>query len=235
MPMLQPILQSALHQFGTVTSEIQSGFESVHNYETKFVIHQPDLPFILKQAINYYGILQMQNMRIFTERVLYFDTEDKKFYRDHFNRGSMRVNVGMRQTMELDLCFLEVECKHPDGNTRRTNVKISRIEPSLSEYSSHFITRIGKINELLMPSLHTMFNRFTLVSDLLEEKITIDYNLRLPGNRTFARFSDLVVIEVRQQDPTSQSPIMTALQSLEHHPSYLGKYCIGLMSLDKRC
>lgn len=162
---------------------------------------------------------------------LYFDTPKKKFYIDHHNRKVNRTKVRIRKYVESGICFLEIKQKDGKGKTTKSRISIDDFEPELSENSTNFIQKITKQNYDLAPSIWNKFNRITLVNKTAKERLTIDLNLSFKKNNDFKTFTNLVIIELKQERFTRTSPIVKQLKSKQINPYSLSKYCIGMISI----
>ncbi len=201
--------------------------------DTKFVIHQKDLIEILKRVKNEYKVLQINNNRLLEYTSLYFDTPEKKFYKDHHNGKVNRTKIRMRKYVESNSCFLEIKQKDGKGKTTKSRISIADFEPELSKTSTDFINKTTNHNFNLKPIIWNNFNRITLVNKKAKERLTIDLNLSFKINDAYKTFSNLVIIELKQERFTRTSPIAKILKSRQINPYSLSKYCIGMISIYK--
>ncbi len=77
--------------------------------DTKFILNQSTFRNVLEQVTNDYRILCINDKRKASDRTLYFDTNDSKFYHNHHNGKENRYKVRIRKYIDSDLCFLEVK------------------------------------------------------------------------------------------------------------------------------
>ena len=89
-------------------------------------------------------------------------------------------------------------------------------------------TQVAYLPGDLLPQLHTIFNRITLVDKAKTERLTIDMNLRFANvqNGTKAELGPLLVIELKQNGLLA-SKMRNILLDMDVHPFKMSKYCIG--------
>ncbi len=222
----------SLGGFNSISLEEISSVSLLKRSDTKYLLHKRDLFPLIEAISSAYRILQIAGNRLMTYRTQYFDTESLKFYTDHHNQRNNRVKVRKRQYVDTNACFLEIKRKDPKGKTHKTRITIPRIDDRLCESDREFIRTRGQVTEELVASLRNEFHRFTLVSDMHKERVTIDLDLSFRYHNNAKRFPDLVIIEIKQDRVSRSSPIMTVLKNLGHQPFRVSKYCIGMISTD---
>lgn len=201
--------------------------------DTKFIIHENDLISFLDSIKDQYKVLEIDKKRILNYSSLYFDTENKKFYKDHHNQKANRTKIRMRKYVESDVCFLEIKQRNGKGDTTLTRTQIMDFDPTLSDNSVEFIQDITKENFDLEPLIWNKFNRITLVNIEAKERITIDLNLSYSYDNAFKAYNNLVIIEVKQERFSRTSPAVQQLKLKNINPYNISKYCIGMISLYK--
>ncbi|WP_248723442.1 polyphosphate polymerase domain-containing protein [Seonamhaeicola sp. ML3] len=199
--------------------------------DTKFVIHEKDLAYVLLSIKDNYRILDIKGHRVLTYSSLYFDTPSKKFYNDHHNQKVNRTKIRMRKYVETDLCFLEVKQKDGRGKTIKTRIPINDFETNLSNTALDFIQDTTKKNFDLEPVIWNDFNRITLINRNSKERLTIDLNLSFKVNNSFKTYNNLVIIEVKQERFNRSSSVVKQLKLKQINPYKFSKYCIGMISI----
>lgn len=217
----------------SITLSEMDGVSLMKRTDTKFVIHERVLIEVLKSIKNQYRVLQINENRLLEYSSLYFDTPAKKFYLDHHNRKVNRTKVRMRKYLESGICFLEIKQKDGKGKTTKSRIPIEDFEPNLSDNSIDFIQKITNQKFNLEPIIWNNFNRITLVNKEAKERLTIDLNLSFKTNDSFKSFSDLVIVELKQERFTRTSPFAQQLKLKQINPYSLSKYCIGMISVYK--
>lgn len=220
-----------INAFETISLKEMENVSLMKRTDTKFVIHEKHLIEVLESIKDQYRVLEINKNRMLPYSSLYFDTPKKKFYIDHHNRKVNRTKVRIRKYVESGICFLEIKQKDGKGKTTKSRISIDDFEPELSENSTNFIQKITKQNYDLAPSIWNKFNRITLVNKTAKERLTIDLNLSFKKNNDFKTFTNLVIIELKQERFTRTSPIVKQLKSKQINPYSLSKYCIGMISI----
>jgi hypothetical protein len=197
--------------------------------DTKFLLHKDSLKSVLDAIQADYKILQVSNDRFMTYNSVYFDTRNSYFYHMHHNGISHRIKVRIRNYVESNLCFLEVKQKDSKGNTVKNRIKVDGLSSTLNQTANNFIQNTTGQSIALEKSIENLFNRFTLVSTQMQERVTFDTNLSYNGD-IFNK--DLVIIELKQAKLNRLSPLFKALKSKRIHPYSISKYCIGMASLN---
>jgi len=223
--------QEIINSISGISLKEMNSVSLMKRTDTKFIIHESQLETILRKIKHNYQILEIDNKRIMSYKSLYFDTEDKKFYKDHHNGKINRTKIRMRKYVESDICFLEIKQKDSKGNTNKSRVSIDDFELNLSEKSKEFITTTTLAKYDLSPSIWNQFNRFTLTNIANKERVTFDINLSYEKNSKTKKYENLVIIELKHERYNRKSPIVKALKSLRIHPYSISKYCIGMISV----
>jgi hypothetical protein len=199
--------------------------------DKKYILHIDQLPRVLEQIIDSYMVLEINNSRLFSYKTIYFDTPDYQFYKDHHNGLTNRIKVRCRQYVESGTTFFEIKRKYQGYRTDKYRANISDLLYDLqtdqydeikSRYKKHQIDHLGI-------TLHNFFQRATLVSKKLTERVTIDFNLQFSNGGRDAVVDDIVIIEVKQSKNDERSAIVQALKKERIYSSSISKYTYGLM------
>jgi len=203
------------------------GVSLLNRIDTKFILTYPQLLLALQQVMDDYSILEIDGLRLHRYHTLYFDTADRLFYREHHNGKRNRYKVRIRQYQDTQLCFLEIKHKNNKGWTSKKRTTRLEFEQKLSADSCQFInSHIPFQAEDLQPALTNEFSRLTLVSQLDQERITIDLALGFPPFKTSLP-KNLAVVEVKRDKYSKNSAMIKALSDQRILPSSFSKYCIG--------
>ena len=71
------------------------------------------------------------------------------------------------------------------------------------------------------------YSRITLVSNDLNEKITIDCDVNFSDQQADHELKNLIIIEVKQSC-RSKTPVFSILRDLSVKPISISKYCLGV-------
>ncbi len=229
-------IRQILSTFDPIYLDEMDNVKLMDRQDTKFVTHIKELPKILEQLPDSYYNLEVKNCRLNTYESLYYDTENLESYLKHHNERSNRYKIRYRQYVESAVSFFEVKFKSNKGRTIKERIRKDDIELSLGEDAVYLLNLVTPLDpNLLKPSLWVYFQRITLVDKCLEERATIDVNLRFMDNETGIELllDDLVIVEVKQRRFDRSSKIVQTLHKAGIHPFKMSKYCLGIMSCHK--
>ena len=220
-----------LLNFDKTTLAEMNSVSLMKRVDTKFILKEPQLLEVLSKLYDDYKILEIDQERLMKYSTLYFDSENKKCFKDHHNGKLNRYKIRMRKYLVSDICFLEIKKKNNLGITNKIRTQIKDFETNLTSESKDFITK-SKINNLLLePSLYNNFSRMTLVNKNESERITIDVDLSFSFGTDEKKFDKLVVVEIKQEGKRLNTTINRALKSMSILPTNFSKYCIGISNI----
>lgn len=203
--------------------------EFMNRTDTKYLLSARILPRLLKAAIGKYQILEINQLRNFSYRTTYFDTEDQSFFREHLKGKLNRYKVRHRVYESTGIAFLEIKFKSNKKRTIKCRIKNQLDEGHFNEQALQFLsTNLAMDVNKLVPILENRFNRLTLVSNENKERITIDFNLSFRNfNGKSEELPYLAIVELKREGFTCQSPFISLLKQFEIRESGFSKYCIG--------
>lgn len=217
--------QIDLTSFSPITLAEMDEVKLMKRVDTKFIVHVEELPDILNQLTNDYRVLEIDNNRLMTYDSLYYDTENLDFYFDHHNSIAHRIKIRKRNYVESALTFLEIKQKDNKGVTRKTRRIIPTHEEGLTKDHINFIEQTTDLNLPIQHTISNRFNRFTLVGNQKNERVTVDTNLAYDGEIFNEK---LAIIELKQARLDRSSSLFQALREKGIHPYSISKYCIGM-------
>ena len=219
--------------------------------DTKYLLHSDKLSSLLKKAKECYRILEIDNKREIAYRTTYFDTKDFSMYIAHQNGKLNRYKIRYREYVDSNTNFLEVKFKSNKQKTIKKRIKRKKITAVLSKKAQQFVEKNSPYSAAeLELKLATQFSRLTLVHKKVDERLTIDFNLRftrmpacLPadkkrnggqtGNDKKIELPFLAVVEVKQTQYSRNSDFVQFLHEEKIQPIRMSKYCIGTILLNK--
>ena len=217
-----------LSSFDKISLDEMNGVSLMKRVDTKFILSESQLLKVFSKIQKDYKVLEIDNERLMQYSTLYFDTQNKKCFKEHHNGKLNRYKIRMRKYLVSDLCFLEVKKKNNLGITNKTRRQIKDFETILSSDSKEFIYN-SQINDLLLePALYNNFNRITLVNKNYPERVTIDTNLSFKSADKEKIFDNLVVIEIKQEGKRLNTVMNKALKLMSILPTNFSKYCLGI-------
>ena len=217
-----------LSSFDKISLDEMNGVSLMKRVDTKFILTESQLLKVFSKIRKEYKVLEIDNERLMQYSTLYFDTQNKKCFKEHHNGKLNRYKIRMRKYLVSDICFLEVKKKNNLGITNKTRRQIKDFETILSSDSKEFIYN-SQINDLLLePALYNNFNRITLVNKNYPERVTIDTNLSFKSADKEKIFDNLVVIEIKQEGKRLNTVMNKALKLMSILPTNFSKYCLGI-------
>ena len=217
-----------LLNFDKTTLAEMNSVSLMKRIDTKFILKESQLLEVLSKLYDDYKILQIDQERLMKYSTLYFDSQNKKCFKDHHNGKLNRYKIRMRKYLVSDICFLEIKKKNNLGVTNKIRRQIKDFETDLTLKSKEFITNSNINNLLLEPSLYNNFSRMTFVNKSEAERLTIDVDLSFSFGTKEKKFEKLVVIEIKQEGKRLNTTINRVLKSMSILPTNFSKYCIGI-------
>jgi len=217
-----------LLKFDKITLAEMNSVSLMKRVDTKFILKESQLLEVLSKLYKDYKILQIDQERLMKYSTLYFDSQNKKCFKDHHNGKLNRYKIRMRKYLVSDLCFLEIKKKNNLGITNKIRRQIKDFETDLTLDSKEFITNSNINNIFLEPSLYNNFSRMTFVNKSEAERLTIDVDLSFSFGAKEKKFDKLVVIEIKQEGKRLNTTINRVLKSMSILPTNFSKYCIGI-------
>jgi len=217
-----------LLKFDKITLEEMNSVSLMKRVDTKFILKESQLLEVLSKLYKDYKILQIDQERLMKYSTLYFDSQNKKCFKDHHNGKLNRYKIRMRKYLVSDICFLEIKKKNNLGITNKIRRQIKDFETDLTLDSKEFITNSNINNIFLEPSLYNNFSRMTFVNKSEAERLTIDVDLSFSFGAKEKKFDKLVVIEIKQEGKRLNTTINRVLKSMSILPTNFSKYCIGI-------
>ena len=217
-----------LLNFDKTTLAEMNSVSLMKRVDTKFILKESQLLEVLSKLYEDYKILQIDQERLMKYSTLYFDSQNKKCFKDHHNGKLNRYKIRMRKYLVSDICFLEIKKKNNLGITNKIRRQIKDFETDLTLDSKEFITNSNINNIFLEPSLYNNFSRMTFVNKSEAERLTIDVDLSFSFGTKEKKFEKLVVIEIKQEGKRLNTTINRVLKSMSILPTNFSKYCIGI-------
>ena len=217
-----------LLNFDKTTLAEMNSVSLMKRVDTKFILKESQLLEVLSKLYDDYKILQIDQERLMKYSTLYFDSQNKKCFKDHHNGKLNRYKIRMRKYLVSGICFLEIKKKNNLGITNKIRRQIKDFETDLNLESKEFITNSNINNLFLEPSLYNNFSRMTFVNKSEAERLTIDVDLSFSFGAKEKKFDKLVVIEIKQEGKRLNTTINRVLKSMSILPTNFSKYCIGI-------
>ncbi|MBN2683136.1 MAG: polyphosphate polymerase domain-containing protein [Bacteroidales bacterium] len=219
--------------FEPLSLEKADGMRLFNRNDTKFILKFELLPEILGLLEDKYFILEIENKRLLDYHTLYYDTSDKKMYHLHHNGKLNRYKIRQREYLVSGTTFLEIKFKNNKEHTIKKRILREKFNSELQIKDNEFIKKNTPYSiENLQPAVTNFFTRITLINKTEKERITIDYNLKFQTETKKQKILNLVVAEVKREEPSCCSDFVKLLKSKKIYPSGMSKYCIGTVLTD---
>jgi hypothetical protein len=226
-------LDSILRTFEPISLENMDKVELMNRKETKYTFSSKQLADVITKASEYYYILEIENIRNFLYRTTYLDTTDYLFFNHHAIGKLNRYKVRYRVYESTGGSYLEIKCKSNKMRTIKWRIKNQMQKNYFDEKATNFLAKYIGAETDVQPILENWFNRITLVSKNLNERVTFDFNLSFsPMDGKKIELPYLAIAEIKFEKTEGLSPINKIFKDLCIRPSSFSKYCIGNILLN---
>jgi len=234
-------IENEVDRFNAVDLEKANSVGLMKRYDTKFVFHAEKLQSVLEYLRNDYGVLEINNKRIFLYQTLYYDTDDYYFYRQHHDKKLSRYKIRCRTYADTKKCYIEVKCKTNKKKTIKDRLLINNgmIRSNLLDEAVSFARDhvFGKDCENrvdnIKPALLVNYRRITLTNPRNHERITFDVDLTFSDGDHDLKMKNLVVAELKQSHLIMSSYFSRYLKNMNIFPVQFSKYCMGVILMGK--
>jgi hypothetical protein len=225
------ILENIVAGFRPISLYEMDSVELMNRTDTKFMFSVTDLEAILGAVSAHYRVLEVNGIRFNRYETLYYDHGDFHFYLQHQNGKRNRYKIRKRTYLDSHLTYFEVKFKSNKDRTDKRRTKLPLLEETLEEKSVNFLHEKTSVSDDLVPKLYNTFNRITLVSEVLKERVTLDFDIQFHFGDREVRLPRLVIAEVKQERVNRHSPIMQEIKRRLIRPEGISKYCLGVALL----
>ena len=219
-----------LDQFTPISLSEMDRVKLMNRIDTKFAFRAGLLENLLDELKSEYKILEINTIRSPKYESLYFDDEKFSFFQDHHKGKTNRFKVRIRKYVESNLLFLEIKHKFK-GRTDKKRIEATDFTTIFDEIQQKFIAKQLKKDIALNPTMWNSFKRLTLVHNVLNERLTLDFNIEFKFDEISCSFPNLVISELKQEKLNRSSPFFKMMKSKSIRPYRLSKYCLGSMEL----
>ncbi len=201
--------------------------------DTKYCVELNQLQDILNEISSDYYALSIENKNQLKYATTYYDTYSRQMFGNHHRGKLNRYKIRKRTYLISDLSFLEIKFKSNKGRTIKNRIEIPQKFQFLTYEEQQFISQNTPYkSHQLYPVLNNNFTRLTLVNKRLQERCTIDFDLRFYNEERHVKLEDLVIIEVKTGKRSEQSSLVKTLRNRKVLPGGFSKYCIGLSLIE---
>ncbi len=220
---IDPILKS----FQGITLAQMDSVKLMNRTDRKYWFNSELLANLLESVAQDYYILEVGGERNLPYSTTYYDTCQDDMYSNHHRGKRNRYKIRRRNYVSTNSSFLEIKFKSNKGRTVKVRRASSYGNVDFDAEDREFIAQRSPYQcSDLRKVLENGFNRLMLVSKAMNERCTIDSQLRFISAATQVNLEELVIVEVKT-DGRSHSAIIDALNQMRLKPSGFSKYCMG--------
>lgn len=219
----------ATRLFETISLKEMDQVRLMNRNDYKYWFHIQYLDEILEEVKDQYFVLSIKDESIINYKTTYYDTPLKSLFMAHHNGRLHRYKIRKRAYVSSGISFLEIKNKSNKGKTFKSRMATTIGHLDFNPLEKEFLSAQSPVNvDELQVSLSNEFNRITLVSKQFDERCTIDVQLSFRGDSHEKQISDLVIIEIKTEGNTKESPLALALRNHRIKAAGFSKYCMGM-------
>ncbi|NOU61926.1 polyphosphate polymerase domain-containing protein [Marinifilum caeruleilacunae] len=217
-----------VESFAPIRLEEMDKVQLMNRTDRKFWFHISYLPELLRTIEDSYYILHIGGKSCLPYTTTYFDTCGNKMFSAHHNGKLNRFKIRKRTYVDSKIAFLEIKFKNNKGRTVKKRIPTTLNMDCFSSAEGQFIDQNTPYccNDL-QESLVNKFTRLTLVNKNFKERCTIDLDLQFEISNQYATLDNLVIVEIKSDGKSKNSPLALALGQHKIKESGFSKYCLG--------
>ncbi|GIE89813.1 polyphosphate polymerase domain-containing protein [Actinoplanes regularis] len=200
--------------------------------DRKYVLRLEDALALLPAIDPATRVLEIDGLRTFRYRSVYFDTPDLVCFRLTAQRRRRRFKIRTRTYVDSAECWLEVKTEGWRGGTVKNRLPYESADEDTVEPGHWFVAGVlgDRAVAGLAPTLVTRYNRTTFHQAAGDSRATLDTDLTWTGTDGAELVAPhLAVIETKTA--AAASPIDRLLWANGHRPARISKYATGLAAL----
>jgi hypothetical protein len=229
---LSEVIDQQLAKLAPISLHEMDAVRLMDRVDTKYVADTRHLPLLLTELLDHYRVLEVGGIRRAPYSTLYFDTAGRDCYLAHHNDRGNRFKFRQRYYATSGIAFFEVKQKTNRGRTFKKRIPIESITQQLCDEAESLVLSLDRRAPKLLPQLWTYFSRITLVGQTVVERVTIDLDVRFEAGERLRQMLGAIIVEVKQERASRQSPIRQWLRKSRVAPMSISKYCIGSAMLE---
>lgn len=224
-----PLALAALREVG---AELLAARALLTRVDRKYLLPKEALDALLSSVRDDYGVLRAGSRLAARYSTLYFDTADLRMYDDHRRGRCPRYKVRLRHHLDRNLSFLEVKRKGANQQTTKAILNRPFGAVDLDPEGRQFIDRHCPITAAsLFSGVSIDFRRATLVGEMVNERVTIDWDFDFHHMSARAHLAHAVIVEVKQARYSNHTPAIRALRAFNIREQSISKYCFATATL----
>lgn len=170
-------------------TELNATASYLKRIDRKFLVTEKQFLHLLSDLSEDFRTLEIDGKRVFSYDNIYMDTQDYLFYKQHQSKQISRTKVRTRHYQDAgDLAFFEFKQKE-GGVTKKFRYQFPVAEHgTMTKGKVRFYEGVwqsmydDKAPEI-SPAMQTNYKRLTLVSKTGEERLTIDFDIKVKDIR----------------------------------------------------
>lgn len=204
----------------------------LNRIDTKYVFHIRQFAEILEDVKENYYALEIDGNRMFAYESLYFDTEDYQLYKFHHNGKINRLKVRYRRYSDSGLVFFEVKYKVKGNRTDKKRLKQDELKLTLTDEELALVNHHQLDEATLQKKMWIYFNRITLASKKMNERLTLDLHIAFDNFKGRKAFPELVIAEVKTDKSATGSPIIRSFNKRNFEEVGFSKYSTAVAMME---
>ena len=213
---------------------IQAVADLQRRFDRKYLVARTRIDQLLAALPEDTRVLEVAGRRLTDYSSFYFDTRDRRTYRDHVMGRRRRFKVRTRHYGDPAAAMLEVKCKGRRGQTIKHRWPHLSADPETLDDSALRLVESALLEQYgfdtptgLSLAAAIRFQRITLLLPTAGERVTIDLDLTIAGNGREVRLGEHHAL-VETKEPQRRGHATRALTALGLRPDRVSKYCVGM-------
>jgi hypothetical protein len=203
-----------LTEFAPISLSSYSSVGLIKRVDTKYIFNKKYLSSLIQLISQDYSVLTIDGCKNQPYESVYYDTASYNLYKDHYRDKRSRFKVRRRSYSKTGIKFIETKEKNNRGVTSKTRHAIVDFKAPLTANEISFLRNINipHVSDLI-PVININYDRISLTSTNLSERITIDSNLRVFDDSKTYLFDEFVIVEIKQGRYDHNSPVIQSLKN----------------------
>jgi hypothetical protein len=225
-------IKQVLNTFEPITLKGLDNVKMLNRIDTKYVFHINQFAAILEEIKDHYYALEIDNNRMFAYESLYFDTDDYQLYRFHHNGKLNRMKVRYRRYTDSGLVFFEVKYKVKGNRTDKKRLNTTNLKNKLGPEELQLVRHMQVDEQQLSEKMWIYFNRITLASKNMNERLTLDLHVAFDNFRKKKAFPELIIAEVKTDKSATGSTIIKSFNKRNFEEIGFSKYSTAVAMME---
>ncbi len=225
-------IEQVLRTFSPITLKGLDEVRMLNRIDTKYVFHIDQFAEILEEMKEDYYALEIDGGRMFRYESLYFDTDDYLLYKFHHNGKLNRLKVRYRRYSDSGLVYFEVKYKVKGNRTDKKRLQQSDLKLDLTAEELKLVKHHQLDETQLNKKMWIYFNRITLASKKMNERLTLDLHIVFDNFKKEKEFPELIIAEVKTEKSATGSPIIKSFNKRNFEEVGFSKYSTAVAMME---